>query len=1103
MRSRYAGGFAVAGCALLAVAWDGSLGAQKPEGAAQVVDFARDIQPIFETQCYECHGPEKARGRLRLDVGAAAMKGGETGPAIVPGNSEQSLMVRRILGLDDEERMPKDGDALPDAQVALIRAWIDQGAGWPGVEVTTAASAPEPEEPKHWAYRSPETPSLPDVRKQEWVRTPIDRFVLARLEKEGLTPSAEAPFETLVRRASLDLIGLPPSPKDVDEALADAARDGKDAAYGRLVDRLLASPHYGERWARPWLDLARYADSHGFEKDLPRVMWKYRDWVTDALNSDMPFDRFTIEQVAGDMLPNASIEQQIASGFHRNAMTNEEGGIDPGEAHYEVLVDRVNTTSTVWLGSTLGCAQCHNHKYDPFSQKDYFRMMAFFTNTDYEVRRLGDGTKFSETMIDVPTPEQEARRKTIQAEIDRLNEQVTTSTPALARAQALWEQTQRLEPSARWTVLSPTTVTATEGVVLTESPDGSILASGENPGYASYTIEALTKLPRITAIRLEALPDASLPKGGPGRDVYGNFQLNGFAAEAQPIARTVPGKPSPSPGARGAPPRVALALREPQGDPALRRRVARRPASGRLHSDLRGVPSLGPQALKVEAIKSDDGGASMDSFFPKTLSRDAYAPRGWRIDASREEKRLPRQVVFTLDQPVTAPAGVRLRIRLDHQHTAVGQAVGRFRISVTSSRTPQRIVDIPAKLRPILSVPAAQRTEQQRKDLSALYRTVAPSLKPARDRLAVLQKELRALDIPTALVMRERVSHERPSAHVRRRGSFLDKGEQVYADVPDVLHPLPETRMPNRLGLAYWLVDERNPLTTRVTVNRAWEQMFGRGLVETSEDFGTQGSPPSHPELLDWLATEFVRQGWRMKALHKMIVTSATYRQSSAAPADLVERDPYNRLLARGPRFRMEAEMIRDVTLATSGLLSRKIGGPSVFPPQPEGIWDIPYSSEKWIQSTGEDRYRRGLYTFIRRSAAYPSFMTFDATSREFCTVRRVRTNTPLQALTTLNDDAFFEAAKALAARVLREAPAADRVAYMVRLVVARKPGTAEATRIAASFGELHERFRKDPGTAAVAIKGYEIDGVDPAEQAAWTVVANALLNLDEALTKE
>ena len=1056
--------------ALVAAAWlaavpltRSALQAQKPVPAAPV-DFARDIEPILQSTCYECHGPDKARGRLRLDQRGAALKGGMTGPAVIPGNSEQSLLVRRILGLDDEERMPKDGDPLPADKIAVIRAWIDQGAVWAetGPSAAAAAGNTAADPPAHWAYRVPTRPALPDVTDGKWARTPIDRFVLARLEKEGLTPSAEAPLETLARRVSLDLIGLPPSPEELDTLAAEAARDGRDAAYGRLVDRLLASPHYGERWARPWLDLARYADSHGFEKDLPRVMWKYRDWVIDALNADMPFDRFTIEQIAGDMLPNATPAQQIASGFHRNAMTNEEGGIDPAEAHHEVLVDRVNTTATVWLGSTVACAQCHNHKYDPFSQKDYYRLMAFFGNTDYEVRRLGDGTKFFETMIDVPTPEQEAKRKTLQAEIDRLDEQLRTQTPALDRSQIVWEQAMRAEPSVKWQALTPDSLEASGGIQLTAARDGSVIASGPNPGYAVYTLEAAVPLARVTAIRLEALPDPALPKGGPGRDIYGNFQMNGFEASL--------------------------------------------------------VKGGATEKLAIKAIRSDDGGASVDTFFPKSLSRDAYAPRGWRIDASREDTRLPRQVVFTLDQPIVAPqpatakaqSSNRLQIRLSHIGAAVGQSIGRFRLSVTSSRTPQRIVELSARLRPALAIPAASRTEQQRRDLANFYRTVAPELKPARDRMAELQKEVRALGIPTALVMREKAAYERPSTHIRRRGSFLDKGDKVYAGVPEVLHGLRDDQMPNRLGLAHWLVDEQNPLTTRVAVNRAWEQFFGRGLVETSEDFGTQGSPPSHPELLDWLATEFVRQGWRMKAVHKLIVSSATYRQASDASASLVERDPYNRLLARGPRFRMEAEMVRDHALAVSGLLSRKIGGPSVFPPQPDGIWDIPYSSEKWIPSEGEDRYRRGLYTFIRRSAAYPSFMTFDATSREFCTVRRVRTNTPLQALTTLNDEAFFEAARALAARLLREAPgsaqaskpAATRATYAFRLVAARAPSGEELDRIVASYERHVERFRKEPDAAPRVIKGYAVAGVEPAEQAAWTLVANALLNLDEALTK-
>lgn len=1052
MTRRYLPGLAIATLTAIPVAWV-SLRAQTPPSAPQTtvapVDFVRDIQPILQGICYECHGPKKTKAQLRLDSRAGVMKGGENGAIITPGNSQQSLIVRRLLGLDGEDRMPKDGDPLPAAQIALIRAWIDQGAVW---LQTGAAAAPSAETdhqpPQHWAYRRPVRPALPEVHNPGWVRTPIDRFVLAHLEKEGLTPSPEAPLDILVRRASLDLIGLPPSPQEVDDVLADAAKDGRDAAYARLIDRLLASPHYGERWARPWLDLARYADSHGFEKDLPRVMWKYRDWVIDALNRDMPFDQFTIEQLAGDMLPNPTPEQRIASGFHRNAMTNEEGGVDPEESRYEMLVDRVNTTATVWLGSTLGCAQCHNHKYDPFSQKDYYRMMAFFQNADYDSRSFGDGTRYFEPTIDVPTPEQEAKRKTIQAEIDRLNEQLTTQTPALTRAQTMWEQAMRLESSMGWKVLTPKTLAATGDIVLDAQHDGSVLATGANPGEATYTIEAVAALPRLTAIRLEALPDPTLPKGGPGRDPYGNFQLNGFEVEA-----------------------------------------------------------LGA-GLTIKSIRADDsaGGASFDTFFPKTLSRDVYAPRGWRIDASREETRLPRQIVFTLDRPVAAVAGLPLRIRLKYRGAAVGQSIGRFRLSVTSSVTPQRVVEIPARLRPILAIAAPDRTEQQRKDLASFYRTVAASLKPARDRIADLQKDLKTLGIPTALVMRERVAYERPSAYVRRRGSFMDKGERVYADVPAALHPLADDQMPNRLGLAYWIVDKENPLTARVAVNRAWEQLFGRGIVETSEDFGTQGTPPSHPELLDWLALELVQQGWHTKAIHKLIVLSATYRQSSAATTALEERDPYNRLLARGPRFRMEAEMVRDAVLTASGLLSRKIGGPSVFPPQPDGIWDIPYSSEKWIPSVGEDRYRRGLYVFIRRSATYPSFMTFDATSREHTTVRRVRTNTPLQALTALNDEAYFEAARALAARVLRDranATTPERATYGFRLVATRSPKPGEVDRVLASYARQLERFRHDPDAAARTIKGYAVEGIDTVEQAAWTLVANALLNLDEAVTKE
>jgi hypothetical protein len=1002
------------------------------------VDFARDIRPILEAHCYECHGAKKVKNGLRLDVRVAALKGGDGGAPIVPGDSEHSLLVRRIRGLDGEDRMPKDGDPLTAAQVALIRAWIDQGAAWPEEPGAAAAAAPAIESRNtHWAYIKPVPAHVPGAASQAWARNDIDRFVLARLEKEGLAPSPEAAFETLVRRASLDLIGLPPTIAELDAALADAAANGRDAAYERVVDRLLASPHYGERWARPWLDLARYADSHGYEKDRLRVMWKYRDWVIDALNADMPFDRFTVEQIAGDMLPGATEAQRIASGFHRNTMLNQEGGIDVEEQRWETLVDRVNTTATVWLGSTLGCAQCHDHKYDPFTQRDYYRMLAFFENVEYTIAGQSGGDRYaSEPQISLPTPEQEARRAALQGELDKLTASLRAESPARTLAQARWEQGV-VAAEGSWIPIVADRFESSGGSSYERLDDRSVFVTGENPASNVYTITGRAPIAGITAVRLEALPDARLPGGGPGRDRYGNFVLNGFD--------------------------VAIGDSEP---------------------------------LPFASVKVDDGSASIENF-------------RWGIDATRDAAaRLRRQAVFVSARPFAA-AGSPLRISIETK-APVGQALGRFRVSVTASPSPLRAVGVPARLRPALLTPRAKRTPQQAKDLAAQFRAVSPGFKATRDRVEALQKSLRDLGIVTAMVMREKDAYERPSTWVRRRGNFLDRTEQVYATVPSFLPALPDSVMPNRLGLARWLVDGRNPLTARVTVNRAWEQFFGKGLVETSEDFGTQGAAPSHPELLDWLAVTFVEKGWRVKRLHWEIAMSATYRQSSAATPALVERDPYNRLFARGPRFRVEAEMVRDIALTASGLLSRKVGGPSVFPPQPDGIWQNPYSSDKWTLSAGDDRYRRGLYTFLRRTAPYPMFTTFDTTSREACTVRRVRTNTPLQALTTLNDEAFFEAARALARRMIAEPPtagAADadraRAAHGFRIVTSRPPKPQELDRLVAAYRQHLEQFRARPESALRVIQGQPAGGVDAAEQAAWTLVANALLNLDETITKE
>lgn len=1013
--------------------------------AAQTIDFARDIQPIFEQYCYECHGATKSRGHLRLHAPEFIRKGGESGPAIVPGKSQDSLMVRRVLGLDGDDRMPRDGDPLPEAAIARLRGWIDQGAPVSGAPLMTSAPAAgaAPVE-EHWSYLRPRRPEPPRVATTGWDRNPIDRFVLARLEAEKLSPAAEAGKSTLLRRLTLDLTGLPPTPAEVDAFIADTSAD----AYDTIVDRLLASPHYGERWARPWLDLARYADTNGHEKDDRRSIWKYRDWVIDALNRDMPFDAFTIEQIAGDMLPNATVEQKIASGFHRNAMTNEEGGVDPEESRYEVLVDRVNTTATVWMGTTLGCAQCHNHKYDPFTQKDYFRFLAFFASSDFDSRSSGDGTRYFEPTLDLATPEQEAARKELQARVDRLEQELKTVTPAVREAQEAWEQSIKSAETV-WTRLVPRKAGATGGVILKPLPDGSVLASGANPRLTSYTCTAETALQGITAVRIETIPDPSLPKGGPGRDAYGHFRVTGIRVEAAP-------------------------------------------ASG----------AAQPAAVRFETLKVNDSASPFepaDLLAPRTGTPDRK--RGsWAINAMRDVERAPRRAVLVALTPFGFPAGTRITVHIDHLDGTIGQGIGRFAVSVTDSPKPLEGADLPARLRPLLDLPAADRKAAQAEELAVVFRGVSPLLKPTRDALAAARKSLADLQIPSTLVMRERASFDRPSFELRVRGSFAAKGERVYARTPGALHAMRDDLPVNRLGLARWLVDESNPLVARVAVNRLWEQIFGRGLVETSEDFGAQGTPPSHPELLDWLATEFVARGWSQKALIRAIVQSSTYRQSSAATPQLAERDPYNRLLARGPRVRLEAEMVRDVALAASGLLSPKMSGPSVFPLQPDGIWNMPYNSDKWTTSAGEDRYRRSVYTFWRRTSPYPSFMTFDATSREYCTVRRVRTNTPLQALTLLNDPASFEAARALAGRMLAAgADARSHAAFGIKLVLSREAKPAELDRLVSMYEQeaLHYRTRD---TAATPGPG---GGDRSADLSAWAMVANVLLNLDETVTKE
>jgi hypothetical protein len=975
-------------------------------------------------------------GRLRLDSKALAFQGGLSGKAIVPAQPSESLLLQRVLGHGDKVRMPLDGSPLNSEQTALLRRWIEEGAVWP-----EEASVAEATIARHWAYVKPVRPKLPSVRQSSWIINPIDRFVLARLEQEGLNPSAELFRERLIRRVSLDLIGLPPSVAEVEAFVADP----DPSAYEHLVDRLLASPHYGERWARLWLDLARYADTNGYEKDLRRTMWRYRDWVINAFNEDKPFDQFTIEQIAGDMLPDASLDQKIATGFHRNTMLNEEGGVDQEEARWTSIIDRVGTTASVWLGSTLACAQCHNHKYDPFTQKEFYQLFAFFENAEFKIEGEFGYRSLIEPTLELPTPEQEKQRSALREEISKLEEALKTQTPELNAAQALWER-EEAPKQARWSLLDPEKFSSANAAGFTKLEDKSLRV--QSPVEKdTYTIVARSNLEAITGFQLEVFSDDALPGKGPGHSKEGNFILTSFKVQSAP------------------------------------------------QSDEKQVRMVSLQSARADF--SQEG-------FPVANAIDANSESGWVLPQAGQR----HWALFDATSPVGGPGGTILTFTLEHQSSKEEKSlIGRFRLSVTGARDSVPASPLPEKIRNILSTGIDQRNEEQKTDLASFYRSIAPLLEPARKRSAELNQEQAKIPIVTALVMKEQQLAERPSTYLRVRGSYLNKGEKVYAGVPAALHPLPESQMPNRLGLAHWLVDGNNPLVSRVLVNRFWEQIFGRGIVETSEDFGLKGERPTHPELLDWLATEFGQSGWSMKAIHRLMVTSATYRQSSQVSPVLMERDPNNKLLARGPRFRMEAEMVRDMTLAASGLLSEKTGGPSVFPFQPDGVWSVPYSREQWVTSDGADRYRRALYTFWRRSAPYPSFMTFDATSREFCTLKRIRTNTPLQALTTLNDPAFFDAAKGFARRVLAEAPAQEqaRLSYGFQLCLSRRPEAGELDRLTAFYEQQLKHFRQDRKAAEDVTQGSPKTSspCDVSELAAWTMVSNVLLNMDQTLTKE
>jgi hypothetical protein len=1062
-----------------------------PAGAAEkdlpaTIEYNRDVRPILSDACYHCHGPDAARRKagLRLDTeaGAFANLGGGT-RAVVPGDPGRSEMIRRITSAEDEERMPpaKSGRKLTPRQVEILRRWVARGAKWQ----------------KHWAFLPPVRPPLPSVKDAKWVRNGIDFFILDRLEREGLHPSPEADRVTLLRRASLDLTGLPPTPAEVDAFLADTSPD----AYERVVDRLLASPRFGERMAARWLDAARYADTNGYQSDGERFMWRWRDWVLDAFNANLPFDHFTVEQIAGDLLPSPTPSQRIATGFNRNHRGNAEGGVIPEEYAVEYVVDRVDTTCTVWLGLTVGCARCHDHKYDPIRQKEFYQLFAYFNNVPERGKAIKYGN--SPPLLESPTPDQQRRLDELDRRLCEAQTAFERLEPTLDAALRQWEQAH--------TTLPPTPWSPAQGLLAYFSLDGA--AAGKfRDGTEAYVPGRKGRAAEFDGRRFLDVGDV-----GP----FGFYDKFSLAAWIWP-ARKDPHKPE-APAKEQKPEAPA---KEAQGGVIVSRMTDAPQADGyslhlvdgRLQVNL--VKRWLDDALRVETERSLPAESWHHVLMTYDGSRVAVGIKVY-VDGRPEKLRV---LLDDLNQSFHTKEPLRIG-------GGAGPG-GRFHGAIQDVRVwneairPEdaEVVATPEDIDEILAVPAERRTSGQARKLRAwfLEKKAPESMRQAAREVDRLRRQREALweSIPTTMVMEEM---PRPrETHVLLRGAYDKPGEKVSPGVPAVLSPLPPGAPNNRLGLARWLVDPANPLTARVAVNRWWQMYFGTGLVKTVEDFGSQGEWPTHPELLDWLAAEFVRpsplplspggrgvgvRGWDVKAMQRLIVTSATYRQASRVTPALWQRDPENRLLARGPRVRLPAETIRDQALFASGLLVEKVGGPSVKPYQPAGLWKE-LADTDYVPDRGANLYRRSLYTFWKRTVAPPAMVTFDASPRETCVVRETRTNTPLQALTLMNEVAFVEASRMLAQRAMKEGGPTpeERIALAFRLCTSRTPRPAERKVLLEDFGHQLTHYRQDRPAALKLLDVGEAPrdgGLDPCELAAYTAVANLILNLDEVVTKE
>jgi hypothetical protein len=1067
------------------------------------VEFNRDIRPILSDKCLKCHGPAKQQADLRLDVEKSAKSELYTGGvAIVPGNPNASDLIAFIKSDDPEIRMPRDGDALSPREIGLLEKWIAQGAKWQG----------------HWSFEKPKRSALPPVTQKSWVRNPIDAFVLARLEQEGLSPSKEAERATWLRRVTLDLSGLPPTAAELDAFSVDNSA----TAYEKVVDRLLASPRYGERMAYPWLEASRYADSNGYQSDGERHMWRWRDWVIDAFNRNMPFDRFTIEQLAGDLLPKATRDQVIATGFNRNHRGNSEGGIIPEEFAAEYVIDRVDTTSTVFLGLTAGCARCHDHKYDPLKQENFYQLYSYFNNIpeNGKARRQGNSAPY----IKAPTREQEPKLRQMDADLAAAKAAFSRLEGQLAAAQAAWEPT--------FAASAPVTWGPAHGLV------------------AYYPLNG----------NLDVPVSVNQPRAA-GRGVgAGAFGGGGVGA-----ARGAGGSPGGA-AAPGAAPPPAGPLTAQNGAAQF---VEGRVGQGASFDGQRFIQ--GEDIIGFSSYGFYDDKYSITSWIRSetetgaivTRNADVFEPTGhglnlfeghvqynyvskWLDEGIRlqSRKKMPlnewHHIALTYDGSRYAE-GVRLyvdgepwewEVQLDdlnnprplaRQPVKIGAGGGpqnRFKGAIDEVRLYSRdlsagevaVLADPTPVPAIASRPAVQRTPAQAAKLRDYFlehaapapiATAWKSLVTAQDNRDKYYESL-----PTVMVMQE-LAKPRQS-FILNRGEYDKPGTPVQSKLPAFLVPATAQARyaPNRLGLAQWLVSADNPLMARVTVNRFWQQYFGTGIVRTSEDFGSQGEAPSHPELLDWLAVEFRESGWDVKKLQKLIVLSATYRQASRTSAALLERDPANRLLARGPNVRLPAAMIRDQALAIAGLLVEKTGGPSVYPYQPAGIWRDLNSYEDYVQGKGEDLYRRSLYTFWKRTIPPPTMVNFDASTRESCVVRTGLTNTPLQALDLMNNTQYVEAARVLAQRMMQEGGAtpAARIGYAFRRATARMPKPGEEAVLMQAFNQQLATFQAKPADALqyVSVGEYPRDeklGVP--ELAAYATVASLILNLSQTITKD